>query len=174
MSTVIADLFDRKIAIVCTVAKSGAPTACNYYRTVAEAEADMPRILADNTSGYFIDFRIGTVAECDADERAYYLGLPLASLSAAQHDYLLNVLPPLRWERGDTLSRFLMSESIKGVYAEQVITLRTPEGRRHFIKTVDKSDRATWPTEASILAALAAGAVAPTTEYQWLNDDGGE
>lgn len=156
---------------------NGAPGVYNLFLEREHAEAALPRHLKETEgSDSYTGLRVVSVEMFRMLERDYMInGTPLEELNARQWDYLLNVLPPMRWHNSSDFNHFIMSESFDGTYGEMIISLPMRDGvRRYFSKMVDVRDKSTYPTPESIERRYAAGNYRQCEHYQWLRDGADE
>jgi len=123
------------------------PSAWNLFHTREEAEASLPALNARPKEPDEDAYRVMTRQEFQTAQEAYWLGDGgLTEITAERYDEMLNVLPPVAWERQEGVERFLMSEFTIGNLTEQYAQAHG----RFFCRIVNAHDRSTWITGAEI------------------------
>lgn len=154
----IGRILEREFVLAST---SPVPRVWNFYPTLEAAQAAAPVVNADNAARYpgmYPDYEPMSYDAFAAAQRGHYLDKPITEVTAERWDEMLNVLPPMHWERADGVERFVMSEAIDGLFNEQYARCDD----RYFSAVVNRRDRSTWLTRAKIEAWLRETAKAAT------------
>lgn len=139
----MSDQYVAPLSAEIVLASLDPPQVFNFYVTVDQAIADQARANEYGArSGRC--YEPMTYDAYAAAERAAWLSRPEQPIECARWIEMLEILPPVAWETTDTYSRFLMSERMSGLYTEQYIRRKTPDGDRCAVKLVDAFDRSTW------------------------------
>src|ERR1700689_2581101 len=80
----------------------------------------------------------------NAKEREFYLSRPAEEIPEKKFVEMLEVLPPVRWERKGDFESFLMSEHWSGPYTQQYVRRGNGDDAKYWTKLVDSTDPKTW------------------------------
>lgn len=116
------------------------PSVWSFYETFDQAEARRDEVNAAPSNFRQADYQPMTYEAYKARERAFWVDGTEKEITEDQFHEMLNVLPPMNWERHAGFESFLMCEFTSGVYTEQYAR----RGDKYFSKTVDAFDRTTW------------------------------
>jgi hypothetical protein len=125
------------------------PSAWNIYADRDEAEAGAFAATTNSLTGR--TYEVVTFEEWQRIERGHWLAGPLREITPERYDDLLNVLPPVAWERRDGVERFCLRELTVGTITMQCAKV----GGRCFARNVDVTDRSTWITGDEVARLLA-------------------
>lgn len=87
-------------------------------------------------------FKIATYDEFLEMQKSYYVNKPLIEIDYENFNYMLNVLPPLKWTTKNNVEMFCMSEMLTGCYTSQYAHDKTTN--KYYTKVVDITDTKTW------------------------------
>ncbi len=111
-----------------------------FYPTMDAARADMERANASDPTCKYAPMEYSAYKSL---EREQMLGDGPQQITREKFMEMLEVLPPLKWERGAfDFESFLMSEFMSGPYTQQYAR----RGDTFWCKMVDATDRTTWMT----------------------------
>lgn len=122
-----------------------APLLWNYHDSMAEAEATAAIVRGENEYPG-AEVLAMTYADYEARDAAETLARPFKEITAERFDEMLNVLPPMAWQRHGSWERFLMCEFEHGTFTTQFLRV----GDRHFEKVVNARDQSTWLTPQAV------------------------
>lgn len=129
MTVLCSQINDNTICLIDIVG----PWIHDFYKNTIDASAKLSRL------GKPSNYIVGTVAEFEQMQRDKYLTGKVHVIDKEHWWEMLEILPPLRWERERVVETFMMSEFLVSSFTEQYGKL----GDKYICKTVDYNDPST-------------------------------
>lgn len=131
------------------------PRAWNLYPTLEAAEQAAPEVNKREHQGTDdMAYKAMSLTEFLEKQRQHYLSDPLVEITEERWWEMLEVLPPLHWERADGVERFLICEAHDASFHHQFAKC---DGR-YYQRLVCRRDKSTWINREEIGRFLAAKA----------------